>query len=158
MVPPMVTLPVKVAATPVRFEMATFGVPVSPDARSAVPVTLPVTLPSTAPLNVVAVITPVAFIPLCPTVTAVPSVETPDTDKLSKNLTLVEVVIKSVEATPVNPPPSPLKVVAVMTPVALSPWELAVTAEPTEMDARVKSSVVDIAVVNPARLDILDIL
>ena len=119
----MVTLPVKVAATPVRFAIAIFGVPVNPDARSAVPVTLPVTLPSTAPLNVVAVITPVAFIPLPPTVTALPRVETPDTDKLSKNLTLVEVVMLSVEATPVNPPPSPLKVVAVMTPVKLIPWE-----------------------------------
>ena len=92
-VPPIVTLPVKVAATPVKLEMAMFGVPVSPEARSAVPVTSPVTLPSTAPLNVVAVTTPVTFTPLSPTVTALPRVETPETDKLSKNLTLVEVVI-----------------------------------------------------------------
>ena len=57
---------------------------------------------------------------------ALPKVETPDTDKLSKNLALVDVVILSVDATPVNPPPSPENVVAVITPVTFTPVAFAV--------------------------------
>ena len=74
-----------------------------------------------SPTNDVAVTTPVTCTPLSPTVVALPNVETPETDKLSKNLTLVDVVILSVEATPVNPPPSPENDVAVTIPVTLSP-------------------------------------
>ena len=66
--------------------------------------------------TLVAVTIPVTCIPLPPTVVALPNVETPETDKLSKNLTLVDVVMLSVDATPVNPPPSPENDVAVTTP------------------------------------------
>ena len=119
--PPIVTLPVNVAATPVILFIAISGVPVSPP---AVPVVFwfrvatlaAATVPEAIadPLSavrfapdpkkvdavtelptdtLVAVTIPVTCIPLPPTVVALPNVETPDTDKLSKNLTLVDVVM-----------------------------------------------------------------
>ena len=56
----MVTLPVKVAATPVTFVTAMVGEPLSPP---AVPDVLPVTSPVKSPTKVVAVATPVITMP-----------------------------------------------------------------------------------------------
>ena len=107
----VLVLILSVDATPVKLEPSPVNVP-----------------PSKFPLNVVAVIKPVAYalpsglsvIPL-PTNTFPPTVDVPDTLMFWRNVAFVLVLILSVDATPVKFDPSPvnvppLNVAAVITP------------------------------------------